>query len=272
MKKTGTVLAWILGIIWVLPFVGLIVASVRPGDQLNDGWWILNNFSLTWNNYYRVLFSSSIPMLRPLFNSALISILGTLTPICLGSLAAYAFARKYIPGKKSLLIILLSLMAIPLQMVAIPMFQIIYKLNLLDTYWSLTILNTATAIPWVVFFLSNFIKSQPIELEEAAEIDGCNSFSIFTKIVLPQTIPAFISVFVLQFVWCWLDFFLPLLFIYSPDKYTAVQVIPMLRGQFVTNWGLLSAASVLVTAVPLLVFLFLQKYYIASSVGWVPDK
>ena len=78
--------------------------------------------------------------------------------------------------------------------------------------------------------------------------------------------------FVLQFVWCWVDFFLPLLFLYSPEKYTAVQVIPMLRGQFVTDWGRLSAASVLVTSVPLGVFLLLQKYYIASSVGWVPDK
>ncbi|MBF9016523.1 MULTISPECIES: carbohydrate ABC transporter permease [unclassified Oceanispirochaeta] len=272
MKKLGHLLAWFLGLIWVLPFVGLFVASIRPGDQLNHGWWNLENFSLTMENYYRVLVTSSIPMLRPLLNSAYISFLGTATPIVIGSLAAYAFARKYIPGKRIILMVLLSLMAIPLQMVAIPMFQIINKLNLLDTYWSLTILNTATGIPWIVFFLSNFIKGQPLEVEEAAQIDGCSSLAIFTRIVLPQTKPAFISVFVLQFVWCWLDFFLPLLFIYSPDKYTAVQVIPMLRGQFVTNWGLLSAASILVTAVPLLIFLFLQKYYIASSVGWVPEK
>lgn len=272
MKKIGNLLAWLLGLVWILPFVGLFIASVRPGDELNRGWWNLESLSFTAENYYRVLISSYIPMLRPLFNSAFVSLAGTVTPIAIGSLAAYAFARKYIPGKKIILILLLSLMAIPLQMVAIPMFQIIYKMNILDSYWSLTILNAATAIPWVVFFLSNFIKSQPIEVEEAAQIDGCSSFTIFSRIVLPQTKPAFISVFVLQFVWCWLDFFLPLLFIYSPEKYTAVQVIPMLRGQFVTNWGLLSSASVLVTAVPLLIFLFLQKYYIASSVGWVPEK
>ncbi len=272
LKPLLTGFCWFIAIVWALPFVGLIMASMRPGDELINGWWVLEKFSLSLGNFKEVLFHTTIPLARPLVNSMVISLLGSIIPIFFGFTAGYAFARHYIPWKKTFLVILLSVMAIPLQMISVSIFKIMNAVHLLDTIWSLTILNTVTAIPWIVFFLMNFIMAQPLEVEEAAKIDGCSTGQILQKVVLPQTWPAFISVFVLQFVWCWVDFFIPLLFLYSPEKYTAVQVIPMLRGQFVTDWGLLSAASVLVTAVPLGIFLLLQKYYIASSVGWVPDK
>jgi len=272
LKAVNTTFCWFLALIWFLPFLGLVMASVRPGDELINGWWMLDNFSFSMKNYTDVLFTASIPLARPMLNSLIIALLGSVLPIFFGFSGGYAFARHYIPWKKTIMVILLSIMAIPLQMISVPIFKMMNAMHLLDTIWSLTILNTATAIPWIIFFIMNFILAQPLEVEEAAKIDGCSTFQILRNIVLPQTWPAFISVFVLQFVWCWVDFFLPLLFLYSPEKYTAVQVIPMLRGQFVTDWGRLSAASVLVTSVPLGVFLLLQKYYIASSVGWVPDK
>ncbi len=272
LKGFNTLFCWFLGFVWVLPFLGLVMASVRPGEELINGWWVLDQFSFSLKNYFDVLFTASIPLARPMLNSLIISLLGSIIPIFFGFSAGYAFARNYIPGKKTIMVILLSIMAIPLQMISVPIFKMMNAMYVLDTIWSVTILNTATSIPWIIFFIMNFIMAQPLEVEEAAKIDGCNTYQILRSIVLPQTWPAFISVFVLQFVWCWVDFFLPLLFLYSPDKYTAVQVIPMLRGQFVTDWGRLSAASVLVTSVPLGVFLMLQKYYIASSVGWVPDK
>lgn len=263
---------WILGIVWVLPFVGIVMASIRPETEIVHGWWVFKQFKPTITHYIEVLFKTSIPLIRPLFNSIYVSLWGTLIPMILGGFAGYAFARHKIPFKKTIIVILLSLMAIPLQMISVPVFKIMHRLNLLDTFSSVIIMDTATALPWVIFFMMNFVKSQPLEVEESAKIDGASSFQIVTRIVLPQSIPALISIFTLQFVWCWIDFFLPLIFIYSPEKYLSVQVIPMLRGQFVANWGQLSAASVLVTAIPFLLFLFLQQYYIKGSVGWIAEK
>jgi multiple sugar transport system permease protein len=248
------------------------MASIRPDTEIVHGWWVLEEFQPTIANYIEVLLKTSLPLLRPLLNSLYISILGSIIPMVLGIFAGYAFARHKIPLKKTIIVILLSLMAIPLQMISVPIFKIMNHLNLLDTFTSVIIMDTATAIPWIVFFMMNFIRAQPIEVEESAKIDGASSFQIVTKIVLPQSIPALISVFTLQFVWCWVDFFLPLIFLYSPEKYVSIQVIPMLRGQFVANWGQLSAASALVTAVPFLLFMFLQKYYIKGSVGWIAEK
>lgn len=273
MKKAlHHILSWGIGIIWVLPFVGIVMASIRPETEVAYGWWVFEEFSPTINNYIEVLVRTSIPLLRPLLNSLYVSILGSIIPMILGMFAGYAFARDKIPFKRTIIVILLSLMAIPLQMISVPIFKIMNWLNLLDTFTSVIIMNMATALPWIIFFMMNFIKAQPIAAEESAKIDGASSFQIVMHIVFPQSIPALISVFTLQFVWCWVDFFLPLIFLYTPQKYVSVQVIPMLRGQFVADWGLLSAAAVLVTAVPFLLFMFLQKYYIKGSVGWIVEK
>ncbi len=266
------IFSWMLGILWALPFVGILMVSIRPETEIVHGWWVFDEFNPSFENYIEVLFRTTIPLVRPLINSFYISLLGTIVPIVIGGFAGYAFARHKVPFKKTLIVILLSLMAIPLQMISVPIFRIMNSLNLLDSFTSVIILDTATAIPWIVFFMMNFVNAQPIAIEESAKIDGASSLQIVTKIVLPQSIPALLSVFTLQFVWCWVDFFLPLIFIYSPEKYVSVQVIPMLRGQFVANWGHLSAASVLVTAVPFLLFMFLQKYYIKGAVGWIVEK
>jgi multiple sugar transport system permease protein len=273
-RKTwvATLIGWTIGIIWIIPFIGILMASLRPSAEIADGWWVMKDLTISLQNYQYVLFDTTIPLLRPLWNSLIIALLGTLIPVVLSLGSGYAFARHYIPSKKLILVILLSLMAIPLQMVSVPIFRIMNVLGLLDSIWSVTILNTVTAIPWMLFFMMNFIVAQPIEVEEAARIDGCDSLQIFTYIVTPQCIPGLISACTLQFVWCWVDFFLPLIFLYSPEKYTAVQVIPMLRGQFLANWGGLSAASVIVTAIPFILFMFLQKYYIKGNIGWVPEK
>ena len=273
MRKTiRHLFAWIVGIVWVLPFVGIFMVSIRPETEIVHGWWVFDEFNPMITNYIDVLAHTTIPMLRPLLNSLYISIMGTIIPIAIGVFAGYAFARHKIPFKRTIIVLLLSLMAIPLQMVSVPIFKIMNQLHLLDTFTSVIIMDTATALPWIIFFMMNFVKSQPVSAEESAKIDGATSFQIVTKIVLPQSIPALISVFTLQFVWCWVDFFLPLIFLYTPEKYVSVQVIPMLRGQYVANWGQLSAASVLVTAVPLLLFMTLQKYYIKGSVGWIAEK
>ena len=265
-------MGWAVGILWLLPFVGLIMASIRPSVELIDGWWVFREFNPTLANYFKVLFETSLPMIRPLYNSFVVSALGTLLPTALASMAGYAFARHRIPFKGVIIVVLLSLLAIPMQMIVVPLYRIVNAVGLLDSLWAVVILNTATAIPWITFFFMNTVKSQPFEIEESAKIDGAVEWQIFSRISIPQSVPALLSIFTLQFVWCWVDFFLPLIFLYTPDKFVAVQVIPLLRGQFVANWGDLSAASVIVTLVPFFLFMGLQRCYVSGSVGWVAER
>jgi len=159
-------------------------------------------------------------------------------------------------------------MAIPQQSIAVPIFQIMNFLGLVDNYVGLILVHSAWGLAWIILFMRNFFTTLPIEVEEAAKVDGASEFKIFYKIVLPMTLPALASVAVLQFMWVWNDFFLALILIYSPEKLLATQRIPLMRGQFFVDWGVLSAASILLMAVPVLIFALLQKYYIRGMIGW----
>jgi multiple sugar transport system permease protein len=265
-------LAVLVGVIWLLPFVGVIMTSLRPYAEVVNGWWRLRPFHVGLENYRYVLSGISIPMGRPLANSFFTSILGAAFPALLGSMAAYAFVRHRIPGKTGITVVLLCLMAVPGQMIANPAFRTINAIGLLDTYGSVVLMNTVTAIPWILFFMMNVIKMQDVAIEEAAKIDGASDYWIYRAIVLPQSGPSLISVMLLQFVWSWNSFFWPLILVYDQRKLMATQVIPMLLGQFYQNWGALTAAVVLVMAIPVTLFLVFQKAYIQGSVGFISDK
>ena len=159
-------------------------------------------------------------------------------------------------------------MALPQQMIAIPIFQLMKNLNLLNTYTGLFLIHSAWGIPWIIFFLRNFFITLPIEIEESAKIDGASDFVVFTRIILPVSWPALISSIVLQFMWVWSDFFLALILVYTPSKLLATQRIPLMRGQYHVDWGVLTAASIVSMIAPLFIFAFLQKYYIKGLIGW----
>ncbi len=263
---------FVLAIVWLLPIIGVVMASLRPYNEIIDGWWRFDELHVSLKNYEYVLFQTTIPMIRPLVNSLFSSIFGALIPALFGTMAAYAFTRHYIPGKTVVTVIILCLMAIPGQMIAIPVFQRINAIGLLDTYTGVILMNTVTSLPWIIFFMMNVIKGQSISIEEAARIDGASDYQVFVHIVLPQSLPALASVVILQFVWSWNSFFWPLIIVYDMDKLMATQVIPMLRGQFYTNWGALSAAALLVMGIPILIFLLFQNIFIQGSVGFADEK
>lgn len=267
-----SVLAVLLGILWLLPFVGVIMTSLRPYAEVVNGWWQTRPFHVSLTNYIYVLSGISIPMARPLVNSFFTSLLGAFFPTLFGSMAAYAFIRHRIPGKTAITVLLLCLMAVPGQMIAIPAFRTINAIGLLDTYAGVILMNTVTALPWILFFMMNVIKMQDVAIEEAAKIDGASDYWIYRSIVLPQSGPSLVSVMLLQFVWSWNSFFWPLIIIYNPKKLMATQVIPMLMGQFYHNWGALTAAVVLVMLIPVTLFLIFQRSYIQGSVGFIAEK
>jgi multiple sugar transport system permease protein len=143
------------------------------------------------------------------------------------------------------------------------------NLQLVDSQLSLILLHTAWGLPWIILFMRNFFSALPLEVEEAARVDGASDFRIFFRIVLPMAIPAFASAGILQFMWVWNDFFFALILIFSPDKMPATLMVPHLAsGQYTTDWGVLTAGSILVLLVPLVLYVVLQKYYIRGMIGW----
>jgi len=262
-------IAVLIGVIWILPVIGIVMVAIRPMSEVLHGWWNFEEFHLTFDNFTEALTSPTTMLSVGLLNSFIVASLATLLPIFVAAMAAYSFARFSFKMKTYLFILIVVLMAFPQQMVAIPIFQIMIHLGLIDTYLGLILLHTAWGLPWIILFLRNFFLTLPVEVEEAARVDGASDFQIFTRIVLPMSLPALLSVATLQFTWVWNDFFFALLILYSSDKLVAIQRLVWMKGKYHTPWGMLSAGAISVMAVPIIIYAVLQKYYVKGMVGWV---
>ncbi|GAB6877025.1 carbohydrate ABC transporter permease [Thermaerobacter litoralis] len=261
-------LAWGLGLLWVVPFAGVAMSALRPSGELLHGWWRLEPLTLSGANFSRVLHHPTAAMAEGLLNSLRVAVPGTLLPLLLGSLAAYGLSRSRSRTRRPLMMGVVLLLAVPQQMVAVPLFRLLRDAGLVNTYTGLVLAHTAWALPWMILFFRNYFATLPGEVEEAALLDGAGRWQIFLRVILPMSLPALASAAALQSTWVWNDFFLALVLVYRPDLLLATQRIPLLRGQYHVDWGLLSAAALLVMAVPVLVFALLQRYYVKGLVGW----
>ncbi|HDN76114.1 MAG TPA: carbohydrate ABC transporter permease [Acidilobales archaeon] len=264
--------AWLIGILWITPFIGIFMTSIRPFSEVVNGWWNIKPFTITFDNYFKALFNPMFSLLKGFINSFIIAVPSTLIPIFLAALAAYAFARFSFPIKNYLFMTLLFLMAVPQQMTIIPIFFMLNSMHLLNTYIGLILVHSSWGIPWITFFLKNYFSLLPIELEEAARVDGASYRQIFFKIVLPVALPGIISAAVLQFAWVWNDFFFALMLIFDSDKMVITQMLPRLKGQYQVDWGLLSSGSILAMIVPVMVYALFNKYYIGGFRGWAMKR
>jgi multiple sugar transport system permease protein len=258
------IVAWIIAAIWVIPFLGVFVASFRPFAEVRFGWWAIHPFTLTFSNYFDAWTgqSSGVPLGSAMFYSLIVAIPATFLPIIVSALAAYSFARFKSRTKEILFLMLVLLQTIPQQMVIIPIFTLFRDLSLLNNFLGLILLHTAFGLPWQVLFLRNFFSVLPIEVEEAARVDGASYLRIFRRIVLPLTLPALASLVSLQFVFVWNDFFFALTTITDPRLKLASQVIPLLIGRLQFNFSLLAAGSILVMILPIAIYIALQRYYV----------
>lgn len=259
---------WLLALIWILPFVGVLMTAVRPLDELLKGWWDFSTFRPTLNNFVGAWNHPTAPLSKGMVNSLMVAVPATFLPLFLATMAGYGLSRYRFKLRTPLLALIIVALALPQQTIAVPIFQMMNALNLVDTYLGLIIVHTAWGIPWITFFMRNFFTTIPKSMEEAAKIDGASDITIFFKVAFPLAMPAVGSAFALQFTWVWSDFFLALILIYSPDKLLATQRIPLMRGVYHVDWGLLSSAAIMVMVVPILVYLLLQHYYIKGMIGW----
>lgn len=258
------ILAWIVATIWLIPFLGIVVSSIRPFREVQFGWWNLQPFHLNLNNFVDAWVgqTAGAPISNAMLNSLIVTIPATFLPILVAALAAYSFARFKSRTKDVLFLVLVLLQTIPQQTVIVPIFTLFHSLHLLNNYVGLILLHSAFGLPWQVLFLRNFFATLPIEIEEAARVDGASYFKIFWSIVLPLTLPALASLVSLQFVFVWNDFFFALVTITNPTLRLAPQIIPLMIGRYELNYSLLAAASILVMILPIAIYVGLQRYYV----------
>ena len=269
MRLVKTVIAWSVVVAWSLPLIGLIVASFEPMHVVVEGWWTLREFTL--GNYAEVLGKG---FANHLAYSAVISLGAVAIPIAASAMMAYGFARFSFRLKTALFLLLVALQVIPQQMVIVPLLILTYsvasaaaQLNEAATYLAwITLIHSAYATPWIVFFLRNFLQAIPREYEEAALVDGLSTVQTLFKVVLPIMRPALISVAIVQFIWVWHDLLFAVMFL-PQDYWPATAAVTTFVSRYNPNWGALTASSVLTIVAPLAIFIALQKYYFRGVAG-----
>jgi len=261
-------LTWTFALLWLLPFVALVIMSIKPYTEvILSGWWSIGG-SYTLKNYIEVLTNPSYDFFAGLKNSLIVSSLSTIIPIIFAAMIAYSLNYLTFRYKTLLFVLILFFMSVPQQMVVIPLFNLYARVGLHDTLLGIILLHSAWGIPWIAFFMRNYFKMIPQSLVEAARVDGAPESTIFFKVLLPVSIPALIAASAIQFTWVWGDFFYAMVFLPTPANYVITQRIALLKGQYHIDWGLLSSGAILAMLPPLLIYVAFKKYFVRGFIGW----
>lgn len=266
-RSTGQVLGRIAlyasvvvgAVIMLFPFLWTVITSITPSGSLSGGpSLIVEDPTL---DAYRTLMES-MPVWRIIANSFGVAVVATLLQMVTGSMAAYGFSRLRFKGKNVVFAAYLATLMIPLQVLVVPLFIQMTRLNLNDTYFALLAPSIASAFG--IFLLRQAVDGVPRELDEAATLDGAGHLRIFGLIVLPLVKPALATLAVFAFMGSWNSFLWPLVVIRSPELMTLPLGLSTLQGQFTTQWDVVMAGSV-VSILPIaIVYMFAQRHIIAG--------
>jgi len=252
--------------LWSLPTLGIFVSSFRDARDITvTGWWeaLVAPFQTRWTliNYEAVLAGEN--MANAFINSLIVTIPSTIIPITIAAFAAYAFAWMRFPLRRTIFLVVVALLVVPLQMSLIPV-QVLYRtLGISQTFLGVWLAHTAFGLPLAIFLLYNFISQLPGDLFETASIDGATHFQMFTRVVLPLSVPALAAFAIFQFLWVWNDLLVALVFLGATEERSVMTLeLSRLVGGRGQQWHLLTAGAFVTMILPVLVFLALQRYFV----------
>lgn len=264
MRVVAYVVLGFVALIMFVPFLFAVATSFKTNQEATQ---------LTWSSMLWVEHPTTAAYDRALDanvgrwfgNSALVAAIWIFGRAVADTMAGYAFARMRFPGRDLLFVLVLSTMMIPPIVTIIPKFIILQEMHLLNTYGALTIPFLADAFG--IFLMKQFFESFPVEIEEAARVDGANRFRMFAQIVLPNAIPAVTTLAIFSFQGSWNNFLEPVIFISGsrPELFTLPVGLANFRQAYYTEWPTLMAVSVITTVPMAIFFLIFQRYFIQST-------
>lgn len=236
------------------------------------------NWDFTLDNYKQVLGGQSFEFTRPdgtvevvsgdnmvgaFLNSLAVAIPSTVIPILIAAFAAYAFAWMNFPGRRWMFILVVALLVVPLQIALVPILRDYKKLELNGTFLAIWLAHTGFGLALATYLLYNYISTLPREMLESAFIDGASHFTVFTRLVLPLSVPALASFAIFQFLWVWNDYLVALIFLGgNPEFELVTQRMAAIVGSRGSEWHLLTAGAFVSMVLPLVVFFSLQRYFV----------
>ncbi|HSK91958.1 MAG TPA: carbohydrate ABC transporter permease [Euzebyales bacterium] len=283
-------------IVWLIPTIGLLITSLRTRGAIDSsGWWtVLWSFwdtsQWTLANYQEVLTSGGFD--SAFVNTLIVAVPSTVMPITMAAFAAYAFSWMEFKGRYFLFVFVVALLVVPLQVALIPILRLYaggpevnltflsgiagaltgyevervtgnIPLSLNGTFLGVWLAHMGFGLPLAIYLLRNFMGSLPSELIESARIDGADHFAIFTRLIIPLSVPALASFAIFQFLWVFNDFLVALVFLGETQNVAVLTIaLNRLNGQFGESWHLLTAGAFISMVLPVVVFFSLQRYFV----------
>jgi multiple sugar transport system permease protein len=247
-----------MALVMLTPLVWMLVTSIETVPETRRFPPVIVPSGIHYQNYSAAL--TEAPFARWFANTLIVTTVSVIGNLVFCSLAGYAFARLRFAGKNIAFFLILATLMIPFQVVMIPTFLIIRSAGLIDTLGALILPNLASGFG--IFMMRQFFRTLPIELEEAARIDGASRLGVLVRIVLPLSAPALATLAVITFMWTWNDFLWPLITIYSEGNQTLQLGLTTFQGAHKTNTALLMAANVMSMAPVLLLFFVAQRWFV----------
>ncbi|UXY20119.1 carbohydrate ABC transporter permease [Streptomyces cynarae] len=254
----------LVGLFWLVPTIGLLLASLRKPEDMNaSGWWTVFSkpSQLTFDSYQKLLENSDIT--NSLLNTVLITVPATILVVVIGSLAGYAFAWMEFPGRDWWFLGVVGLLVVPVQVALMPIAELFGKTGLFGTVLGVILFHTGFGLPFAVFLLRNFFAEIPRELLEAARLDGAGELRLFARVVMPLGGPAIASLGIFQFLWVWNDMLVALVFTKSGTQPITVALQTQVR-QFGNNIDVLAPGAFISMVIPLAVFFAFQRQFVSG--------
>ena len=247
-------------LIWLLPIFGVILTSFRSKDDVVYNGYIAFPKPLTIAPYIEAWVQGNVG--NYFLNSFLITIPALIGTVFLSSLSAYALARIRFRGSRFVLMMYITGMMLPYQIIILPVFQLSVALGIYNTLFAVIAVHIAFQMGFCTFVLRNFMVTLPGEILEAARIDGCRDFDIYRIIVMPLTVPALAALATLEFTWIFNDFIWSLVLLQDNNLRPVTAGLATLIGQYNTDWSVVVAGSLIASVPTMIVFVLLQRYFI----------